>query len=275
MYLVADIGASKMRIARAPDKNAFDVDNIVVLATRESYEEGIAIFIEHARKLAGSDTIEAITMGVPGILSRDKRTLVSAPNLAQWNGHALADTLESALHTHVYLENDAAQVALGEAVFGAGQGSMIMAYITVSTGVNGARILNNQIDRTTFGFEIGDQFLSIDNEPRRLQDLISGTHITKQYGVHPRELGADSPVWDELARILAYALNNTIMHWSPDRVVFGGSMFNDIGISIERVREYLTPLLTRFPESPQLVHSSLGDLGGLYGGLMRLQQHRA
>lgn len=270
MYIVADIGATNMRIARASGTDSFE--DPIIERTRENYDEGIAVFIEHAQTLAGEEPIEAISIGLPGILSRDKRSFVNAPNLPQWNHHTLADRLEGTLHTRVYLENDTAQVGLGEAVFGAGKGSTIMTYITVSTGVNGVRIIDGKIDRATFGFEIGDQFLFIDGEPQRLQDLISGRHISKKYGVHPRDLGADSPVWEELARILAYALNNTIMHWSPDRVVFGGSMFNEIGISIDAVRTHLAPLLTRFPEMPELVHSSLGDLGGLYGGLARLKQ---
>lgn len=262
-----------MRIARADDVDAFDAEHVVVCATPQVYEEGIALFSEHVRTLAGNQFIEMIMMGLPGILSRDKRTLMNAPNLAQWNGYAIADMIESKLHTSVFLENDAAQVGLGEAVFGAGQGSRIMTYITVSTGVNGVRIVDGAIDHSTFGFEIGDQFLFIDNEPHHLQDLISGVYITKKYGMNPYDLGADSPVWDELARTLAYALNNTIMHWSPDTIVLGGSMFNEIGISIDRVRTYLTPLLNRFPEMPTLVHASLGDFGGLYGGLVRLKQH--
>lgn len=272
MHIVADVGATKMRIARAIDASTFDLENLVVLPTPPAYEAGVALFVEHMRKLARGEFIEAVAIGLPGILSRDKRTFVNAPNLPQWNGHALADALESELHTRLYLENDTAQVGLGEAVYGAGQGSMIMAYITVSTGVNGVRIVNSMIDRATFGFEIGDQFVCVEGEARRLQDVISGTCISQQYGMNPRDLGADSPVWEELAQILAYALNNTIMHWSPDRIVLGGSMFNEIGISIDRVRARLTPLLSRFPEVPEFAHSSLGDLGGLYGGLVRLEQ---
>src|SRR6185436_9338463 len=47
----------------------------------------------------------------------------------------------------VYLENDAALCGLGEASVGAGQGSKIMVYLTISTGVGGARIVGGKIDR--------------------------------------------------------------------------------------------------------------------------------
>lgn len=35
----------------------------------------------------------------------------------------------------------------------AGKGPAIIAYITISTGVNGVRIVDGEIDRATYGFE--------------------------------------------------------------------------------------------------------------------------
>jgi predicted NBD/HSP70 family sugar kinase len=101
--------------------------------------------------------------------------------------------------------------------------------------------------------------------------LISGSAVEKRYGVHPLELGADTPVWEELARIAAIGIHNTILHWSPDTVVFGGSMFNEIGIPIESVKVHLAAIMKKIPQIPNIVHSSLHDEGGLYGGLARLR----
>jgi len=79
-------------------------------------------------------------------------------------------------------------------------------------------------------------------------------------------------VWEELAQLFAYGLHNTILHWSPDRVVLGGSMFNEVGISVERVRAHVAEIMRKFPEVPEIVHSQLGDIGGLWGGVARLKQ---
>jgi hypothetical protein len=103
-------------------------------------------------------------------------------------------------------------------------------------------------------------------------DIFSGTAIAERFGVKsPKELGKDHPVWEELARACAFALYNTLLHWSPDRIVLGGSMFNDIGISIERVSAHLRDINRAFPTMPDIAHSSLGSVGGLWGGLAALQ----
>jgi predicted NBD/HSP70 family sugar kinase len=108
-----------------------------------------------------------------------------------------------------------------------------------------------------------------------LGEMISGAAIEKRFGMHPRELGKDHEVWEELARVAAYGIHNTILHWSPDRVVIGGSMMNEIGIPVERIRHHLTDIMHKFPTLPDIVHSELGDLGGLWGGLALLKQERA
>lgn len=270
MYIVADIGGTKTRIAGSRDREHFDVP--IILDTPQTYEEGLAVFVESVKKIASGETIEGIAIGLPGILSHGKRALFNAPHLPQWNGQPLADRLEADLHTRVYLENDTALVGLGEAVFGAGQGSSILMYLTVSTGIGGVRIVDGEIDRATFGFEIGHQYLSPSSDEVTWEDLLSGSAIEKKYGKHPRDLGGDSPVWEELAIITAFGVHNATLHWSPDRVVLGGSMFKEVGIQVDRVQFHLKRIAKILPELPQIVHSDLGDLGGLWGGLARLKR---
>jgi glucokinase len=262
-----------MRIAGAYDLSKFDPPT--VLETPQSYETALALFIETAKHIAGTESISAIVIGVPGVLSSDKRSILKSEHLPQWGGHAFADDLAGSLSSKVHLENDTALVGLGEAVSGAGKGASIVAYITVSTGVNGARVVDGMIERSAIGFEIGAQYLSHDlsheGELATLEELVSGSAIHAKYGVHPRDLGKDSPVWEELARITAIGIHNTILHWSPERVVLGGSMFNDIGIPVESVKDHLAKIMKKFPQIPEIVHSTLHDEGGLYGGLARLK----
>lgn len=268
MYIVADIGGTKIRIAGSRDRAR--LQDAIVLDTPQEYEAGLMLIVDTARSIAGKHKIAAIAAGVPGALSEDKKVLTRARHLPLWKGHSLGKDLEKSLGASVYLENDAAQVGLGEAVFGAGKGASRVIYITVSTGVNGARIIDGVLDSGTA--EIGGQYLFTADMPHSLEDLISGAAISEKYGVHPKEIEKDSPVWEELARITAFGVHNTVMHWSPDRVVLGGSMFNEIGISVERVRYHIASIMRKFPQTPDIVHSALGDVGGLWGGLARLRQ---
>ncbi|HVM73467.1 MAG TPA: ROK family protein [Candidatus Paceibacterota bacterium] len=268
MYIVADIGGTKMRLAAAREVDHFETP--IFLGTPQSYDEALALFVETAKLIAGQDPITAIAIGLPAVLTSDKRSISKSEHLPEWGGHALTDDLERALGTKIYLENDTALVGLGEATFGAGKGSSIVAYVTVSTGVNGIRIVDGAIDRAALGFEIGGQYLSATEPLITLENLISGSAIQKRYGMHPRDIGKETPLWEELARVTAVGVHNTILHWSPDTVVLGGSMFNDIGIPVESVARHLSEIMKKFPQIPEIFHSSLYDEGGLYGGLARL-----
>jgi len=270
MHVVIDIGGTKTRLAGAHDLGAFLEP--VIVDTRQNYREALDALYAAAVGASTGASIDGVAIGVPGVLSRDKRVLIHAPNLPKWNGAKIADDIESTVGAPTVLENDAALVGLGEATDGAGKGSAILAYVTISTGVNGARIVDGQIDRATYGFEIGEQYL--DDSARTFEELVSGRAIAARFNMPPRELGKDHPVWDELARLTARALHNAIAHWSPDRIVIGGSMMNEVGIPIDRIWTHLQALPRKNPALPEIVHATLGDFGGLWGGLARLRLAR-
>ena len=106
----------------------------------------------------------------------------------------LVHRLQDELSTKAYIANDTAIVGLGEAHAGAGKGSDIVVYITVSTGVGGARIVDGEIDRRAFGFEPGHQIIDIDNsickkcKSGQLEDMVSGTATQHRFGVKPYEV---------------------------------------------------------------------------------------
>lgn len=269
MYIVADIGGSKMRVAASDDLT--ELSQSVVTDTPQHYEDGLAQLVDTVHRLAKGQSLDGVAIGIAGALSRGKGVLESAQHLRGWEGKAFSSDVSRAVSSVCYLENDTALVGLGEAVFGAGKGASIMMYVTVSTGVNGVRIVEGKIGRSAQGFEIGGQYLDTSGA-LTLEELVSGTAIHKRFGKNPKELGKDAPVWEELAGILAVGVHNSILHWSPERVVLGGSMFNEIGISVERVDFHVRQMMKKFRSVPDIVHSELGDLGGLHGGLARLRQ---
>jgi len=273
MYIVADIGGTKTRIAASADLLKFGTP--AILDTPHKYDDALALIVDTVKKMTGGEKITALAAGIKGVLSEDKRVLATAPQniLRDWKGKQIAADLEAALETGVVLENDTALVGLGEAAYGAGKGASIVAYITVSTGVNGVRIVDGIIDRGRA--EIGGQYLQVGDRSKSLEELISGSAISEKYGVHPKEIDKDSPVWEELAKITAFGVHNSILHWSPERVVLGGSMFNEIGIPVTRVQFHVESILHKFPATPEIVHSALGDIGGLWGGMARLRQQQS
>ena len=277
-YVLFDIGGTNMRVARSSDGVTFEEPRII--PTPKDFDAGMLALKNLVTEITHGERVDAAGGGIAGALSRDRSLLLNAPHLPGWNGKPIKAAIEAAVTAPAYVENDTAIVGLGEAVFGAGKDHAIVAYMTVSTGVGGVRIVNQVIDVSAMGFEPGHQIIdaggalhktSVAGTGIDLEGYISGTAISERYGKKPYEI-TDEKFWDEMARLLAYGLNNAIVHWSPDIVVIGGSMMKKIGIPIDRVRAYLTGILHIYPELPKIEHSSLGDVGGLYGALAQIKQ---
>ena len=281
MFILFDIGGTKMRVVAADYEKL--LGEPVVVSTPKDFDSGIDTLKRIIDNIAGGLTdqgraVTAIVGGIAGPLDERKTMLVKSPNLSGWVGRDIKNALHTTYNVPVVLENDSALVGLGEAHFGAGRGKSIVAYITVSTGVGGVRIVDGKIDETSIGFEPGHQIIDPDNtlcptcEGNDLEAYVSGTSIEKRFGLKPYEIH-DDVIWDELAKFLAYGLNNTIVHWSPDVVVIGGSMMKEVGIPIDAVLKYLAEILKIFPKLPLIEKAELGDFGGLYGSLAYARTH--
>lgn len=265
MYILFDIGGTHMRVAVSTTGDKLDF--IETVDTPVRYEDGVARLISLGNKLAtraGGVAVEVIAGGIAGPLDHNKTRLVGGANLTNWIDKPFAAELSRAFHVPVLLQNDAAIVGLGEAVRGAGRHFPIVMYITVSTGVGGARIVHGRIDESAEGFEPGNQIV---DAGRTLQDYISGASLHKRTGRQPKQVH-DPAVWDDLARVLAIGLNNDIVHWSPDVVVLGGSMITGSpSIPLDATARYLSEFLKVYPVLPAIKKAELGDHGGLYGAL--------
>ncbi len=277
MLLLFDIGATKTRLAVSEDGENFGVPKI--LQTPKDFDTGVELIKTEVFNLCEGREIKMAAGGVKGALDKEKSRLLSAPILTDWINKPLKENLSKILGAPVFLQNDSAMVGLGEAVYGVGAGYKIVAYITISTGVGGARIVSGKIDENSFGFEPGHQIINFGgpdcsycHSPGHLEEYISGAAFERRYGKKPYEI-TDAGIWDETAKLLAYGLNNTIVHWSPDIVVLGGSMMKEIGIPVERVCFHLKNILKFFPELPVIEKAGLKDNGGLYGALAFLKQH--
>lgn len=264
MYLLFDIGATKMRLAISKDGQTISESRILV--TPASFEEGISLFEKTTREISGREKITAACGGIAGPLDQEKKESFINQAIPNWSQKPLKQSLERVLNTSVQLENDAALGGLGEAVSGAGVGFPIVAYITVGTGVGGAKIVQGKIDPSSFNFEPGYEIIK-DN--KNLQELISGFSLEKRYSQKSENI-TDQAVWNDVEHNLAIGLNNISVLWSPDIIVLGGSVIKSL--NLENVKKYLSETLKAYPKPPELALSKLGELSGLYGALELIRQ---
>ena len=274
-YLVFDIGGTKTRLAVSDDGKTLSATKSI--ATKNDFKKALSEFETVALELLKGKKIKGVAGSIRGVLNEHKTGIDNDAILTGYVGKPITESLAAIFNVPVSLENDAALAGLGEAVFGAGQGMEIVAYHTVSTGVGGVKIENGAIDLARVGFEPGHQVLDIDRTilgadiTPTLENLVSGAGVEARMGVKPYEIPQSDAIWDELAEYLGQGLRNTILYWSPEMIVLGGSMIiGDPKIPLEAIRKYTVAALDGFVECPFITTAKLGDEAGLYGALAHI-----
>jgi glucokinase len=266
MYIACDIGGTKFRIARSED--CVNFDDPIIEETPDNPREGIEFIINTIRNVADGNSIKAICIGIAGVLDQNHNQLLKSPHLPDWERIDLKSKFETALNTKVYIENDTDIVGLGEAVSGAGRGFDICTYITISTGIGGVKINKGEFEKNRYGFEPGFQI--INNETgENFEDLCSGTAVEHRFNMHPKDV-AQTDDWEEIEKNIAVGLHNSIIHWSPDVLVIGGSMSKDL--EADRIHGLILSIMKIHPELPEIRIAELGSIGGIHGGLAFLKQ---
>lgn len=275
-YVLFDIGGTKTRVALSEDLQT--LTPLESFKTPASFDAAIKKILTAIEKGAKTK-IKGVAGGVRGRLMEDKSGIWKDGVLTKWENKSIVEALAKELDAPVFLENDAAMAGVGEAHYGAGKGFEIVAYHTVSTGVGGVKIEEGEIDMESVGLEPGHQVLDVDRTilgedfTPTLENLVSGTAVKERFGVEPYEIPQTDMIWNELAEYLAQGLQNTILYWSPDVIVLGGSMITgDPRIEIDTIRKYTVEALDGFVPSPLITISKLGDEAGLYGAMAILKK---
>ena len=227
-----------------------------------------------------------IGVGAPGPLNFAAGKILNPPNLPGWENFKIVSFLEQATKHRVRLNNDANVAGLAESLSGAGWGYESLFFFTVSTGVGGAYIYQNQIvgGANSCAAEIFNMVVNEFADVRpgmnvgSVEDQASGPAIarlaSKGLGrkVRPAEVFAlyeqgdetAIAVIDRAADVLAKAVHNVSCVVDPDVFVFGGSVALNNPWFIDMVREKAKKLVL----NPSTLHMELakcGDDAGLIG----------
>lgn len=267
MYIACDIGGSNFRVAKS--SNCVDFDDPVIEETPDNPEEGLRLIADTIKNMTKDEKIEGVAFGIAGVLNQDHSFLLKSPHLPSWERIDLKKFFEEEFgDAKIYIENDTDIVGLGEAIDGAGKGFEIVTYITISTGIGGTKVVNGKFEKNRHGFEPGFQI--INNESgQNFEDLCSGTSVETKFRMHPKEV-AKTPEWDIIEDDIAVGLHNSIIHWSPDVLIIGGSMSKDL--DAERMTEKISKRMRIHPELPAIKIAELSSIGGIHGGFAFLRQ---
>ncbi len=150
VYLGIDLGGSNISVALANVAGKIiGFDRIETLAHRGP-EQIIDHIIKLAKQLQKSENIpssvlQAVGVGVPGVLNYTTGVVRFSPNLPGWINIPLRQKLRSAFKKTVVVDNDANVAAYGEKWQGAGKKYNHVVVYTLGTGVGGGIILNGKI----------------------------------------------------------------------------------------------------------------------------------
>lgn len=118
----------------------------------------VAILKERLEKFP---EIKKIGLGIPGLISKDRSTVVYAPNIPDLIGSELITTLYNEIPDKLFaMDNDANAAALGEYIFAKEEIEDSFLMITLGTGVGGGAIIDGKIFKGGRGnaLEIGHIF---------------------------------------------------------------------------------------------------------------------
>lgn len=297
-YIAVDIGGTQLRAAVYPS------EGIHPLRQKRIPTRGPGTPLERLIGLIAElwpvdERVVAISAGVPGMVDPETGILYRAPNIPEWDGLPLRAELESHFKVPVFLGNDANLAALGEWLFGAGQGHHNLLYLTISTGIGGGVILQ---DRLLLGWrglatELGHVTIQPDGplcscgQPGHIEAFASGPgiahYVTRQLAggrsstlkgsPNAREISAAAQAGDALAieafqraaHYLGIMVANYLHIFNPSVLVIGGGVSQSSSLFMAPFRASLEQriIAREYIEGLQIVPAALGDDCGLLGAL--------
>ena len=103
--------------------------------------------IQHRLDLLGlaAADFQGIGMGSPGVVDREKGTVIGAYNLNWKTLQPIKEKIEKALGIPFFIDNDANVAALGERWMGAGDNQPDVVFMTLGTGVGGGIVAEGKL----------------------------------------------------------------------------------------------------------------------------------
>ncbi len=261
--------------------------------------EAIARCVDEA---AGGRHVDGLAIGIPGPLDPRRGIVYAAPQLRGWDNFDAAAALRARIGCDVAINNDANLAGYAEWVAGAGRGTIDFIFITASTGVGGALIIDGVLyaGRSGTAGEVGHMPLSADQPPCReghpgcLEGSASGTAIAHaarravaagevtslaalpQDAIDGKAVQDAAQAGDEVAlrifsaaaRNLGRAVGGLINLFSPEAIAIGGGLINAGGLLFQPLLAAVGEMAFEVPaQHCRIVKAELGTDAGLVGAV--------
>jgi glucokinase len=299
-YIAADIGGTQLRVSVYPQ------DGIQPIHQKRIPTRGKGTPIERLLGLINDawpkeGKVLSIGAAFPGPIDPFAGILISAPNIPGWENLPIRQILRDHFHVPVAVGNDANLAALAEWRFGAGRGHHNLVFLTISTGIGGGVIVEDQLLLGVRGLaaELGHVTVWPDGPMcgcglrGHLESVGSGTGIANYFNEQTalgrqtsvpavpvptsKEISKAADAGDELAmeamaragHFVGIGIANYLLTFNPSIVVLGGGVSRSGPVFYDPLRKSMQEHLLRpeYAENLVLTTVQLGDDAGLLGSL--------
>lgn len=190
------------------------------------------------------ESLSGIGIGVPGPVNYEKGLVYDCPNLPGWKNIEVRKIFSGKFGVPVFVENDARVAGLAETRLGAAQGFRHVFYITVSTGIGSAIIIDGRIYHGADGAagEFGQMKLL---DGSILEQKFAGPAIERLFGLPTTQLaeligkndGGAKAAIDYLTHGIGTFLANVATLLNPQIIVVGGGVSQLGDLILDPIRE--------------------------------------
>ena len=248
--------------------------------------------------------IEAIGVGLPGLIDKKKGISIYANNL-NFNNINIVEEMQKRIAVPCYIENDANCAAIGENVCGVAYGSENLIYITIGTGLGAGIIINGKVFDGSFGGggEAGHMVIVAEGEEctcgrkgcweayasasalrregriaaakypnSKIYDLVDGNIklIDAKTVFDAADLGDEVAIEiiDMYIKYLAVGLVNLVNIFQPEAIIIGGGICAQGDKLINPLKEILNERVYGGQLKTKLCIATLGNDAGIVGAAM-------
>lgn len=262
--------------------------------TKEAAASGMteAMIKEVKTIIAEYPEVEGIGIGFPGLVSKDRKSVILLPNVPAVANEDVVDKFKKELPSLIVkIENDAKCAALGELQFGEAKGLTDYLFITLGTGVGGGYILDKKLFLGSRGnaTEVGHMFTPIEGKTvEQHLGLNQITNYAKELAKTPAfansELGKkditpklifeaakenDSlamAVWEHVGKVLGYGLISMMRFSDVNKFVIGGGVAGAFDFFIPFTEKIIKEKLPAYYcEGLEFRKASDGENAGILG----------
>ena len=297
--LAVDLGGTLLRVALIGENGTLLARDAEPTLAHDGPDGVIGQIVRLLRQMesrAEGCTILGVGIGAPGPLDPGRGVVLHAPTLDGWSDVPLASILGARLGRPVRLENDANAAALGEWMFGAGQGAQHIVFVTVSTAIGGGVIADGRLLRGRHGMapKIGHMAVSERDIPCPCgsigcwEALASGfalarfanaaateaaTILRRDGSISARDVVAAAMAGDPLASCLldqeaqwlSVGFGNLLHLYSPERIIVDGGVSAGLEAMRPTIKSVISHRAMGAYRNVPLLHAALGADAGLAG----------